>query len=191
MQDGITFDWHAEAATIDKWDADQVAWAAARLGVTPPRVTSGDMRRLLVTAGETTEPGIANLLLLQGQNAILSLILGLNSLTLYDNAHAYLGVGDGTTAVLATQTNLQGTNTAWAAVNASNPAMDAGSTITTATIAADFASGVAEWVGGWQEWALGNAASTGGRVLNRAVGVIGTGKSSELWTLNVTLGLGG
>lgn len=103
------------------------------------------------------------------------------SVTAFDNAHAYIGVGDSTTAFATSQTDLQ------AATNKLRKAMDAtypsgGSNVLTfrstfATTDANFA---------WQEWGVFNASSAG-TMLSRKVESLGTKTSAQTWVMTVTL----
>ncbi len=105
------------------------------------------------------------------------------SVTAFNNANSFIGVGDSTTAFAASQTDLQ------AATNKVRKAMDAtypsGSTnvvswrSTFATADANFA---------WQEWGVFNA-STGGTMLNRKVESLGTKAVNSTWQLTVTLSI--
>lgn len=103
--------------------------------------------------------------------------------TAFNNANAYIGVGDSTTAFAATQTDLQ------AATNKLRKAMDA----TYPTVAANvitfrstFATGDANFA--WNEWGVFNAAS-GGTMLNRKVESLGTKTSAQTWQFTVQITL--
>ncbi len=96
----------------------------------------------------------------------------------FGSASAYLGVGDGTTAFSAAQTDLAGSNRARKAMDASYP-QRTGNVI---TFRSTFATTDANWV--WNEWGVFNAASSG-TMLNRKVESLGT-KSGGTWTPTVT-----
>lgn len=101
--------------------------------------------------------------------------------TFFNNANAYIGVGDSTTTFSAAHTDLQ------AATNKLRKAMDAtypsgGSNVITfrstfATTDANFA---------WQEWGVFNASSAG-TMLNRKVESLGTKTSTQTWQFTVVL----
>ena len=105
------------------------------------------------------------------------------AITPFNNANAYLGVGDSSTAFANTQTDLQ------AASNKLRKAMDAtypqrATNVT--TFRATFATGDANFA--WQEWAVFNASSAGS-MLNRKVESLGTKTSAQSWQLTVNLTL--
>lgn len=101
------------------------------------------------------------------------------SVTLFNNGNAYLGVGDSTTAFAAAQTDLQ------AATNKLRKAMDAtfpqrsGNVV---TYRATFASGDANF--SWQEFGLFNASSSG-TMMNRKVSNQGTKTAGQSWELTL------
>ena len=102
--------------------------------------------------------------------------------TAYNNANAYLGVGDSSTAWSTTHTDLQ------AATNKLRKGMNATYPVTGTkkqTFRSDFLTGEANWV--WNEWGIFNAAS-GVTMLSRKVEALGT-KASGTWTLTVDFSL--
>ncbi|HEY5447033.1 MAG TPA: hypothetical protein VIJ87_21720 [Pyrinomonadaceae bacterium] len=115
-----------------------------------------------------------------GRNLMVQATIGA-SVTFFNNANAFIGVGDSTTAFSAAHTDLQ------AATNKLRKAMDAtfpsgGSNVITfrstfATTDANFA---------WQEWGVFNASSAG-TMLNRKVESLGTKTSAQTWQFTVTL----
>jgi len=121
--------------------------------------------------------GEGNLLLNVGCDIIWDLVVG-DSAVHFNNATATIGVGDSSTAAVATQTDLQ------AAVNKLYKAMEATyptSAAQKATFKSSFGSAEANWV--WNEWVV--KATT---CLNRKVEALGT-KSSGTWTLETTITL--
>lgn len=115
-----------------------------------------------------------------GRNYLAGAIVA-NPTTLFNNANAYLGVGDSTTAFSAAQTDLQ------AATNKLRKAMEA----TYPTIATNvitfrslFGTSDANWA--WQEWAVFNASSAG-TMLSRKVESLGTKANTQSWQLTVDL----
>ena len=97
----------------------------------------------------------------------------------FDVTHAYLGVGDGTTAFSATQTNLQGTNKL-------RKVVDEAPTFSTATInfVATFTTAEANYA--WQEDGIFNAVTTG-EMLTRNVAYLITKTSSVSVVFTKTL----
>jgi hypothetical protein len=112
------------------------------------------------------------------------------ALTYFNNANAAIGVGDSTTAAVATQTDLQ------AAVNKLRKGMDAtfpthtdGTTSGAASIIFKSTFTTAEANFAWAEWGLFNSPTAAtGRMLNRKVDALGT-KTVGIWVLTVTLTL--
>jgi hypothetical protein len=126
--------------------------------------------------------GEGNLLVTNGANLLWTALIG-GAITAFSNANARLGVGDSNTAAAVSQTDLQ------AATNKTRVAMDGGypSVSTNQTQwRSTFGSGVAEWAGGWQEWAIFNAASGATSMLNRVVANLGVKGASTTWQLLVT-----
>lgn len=103
--------------------------------------------------------------------------------TLFSNANAYIGVGDGATAFAVGQTDLQ------AATNKLRKAMDA-TYPTQAANVITFRStfGTAEANFAWNEWGVFNA-SSGGTMLNRKVESLGTKTSAQSWQITATITL--
>ncbi|HEY6021700.1 MAG TPA: hypothetical protein VIY48_18080 [Candidatus Paceibacterota bacterium] len=114
------------------------------------------------------------------RDVIASLVVGAGG-TVWNNANAYLGVGDSSTAFAVAQTDLQ------AASNKLRKAMDA----TYPTLAANvqtfrstFATGDANWA--WNEWGIFNAAAAGTMLL-RKVESLGTKTSAQSWQFTTTI----
>lgn len=118
-----------------------------------------------------------------GLNHLAGAIIG-EALTAFNNANAYLGVGDSTTAFSVGQTALQAaTNKLRKAMMASFPTR-AGAVL---TFKSSFGPSEANFV--WNEWGVFNAPSSG-TMLSRKVESPSLGtKSSGTWELTVTLTL--
>lgn len=114
-----------------------------------------------------------------GRNYMAGAVIA-NPSTLFDNSNAYLGVGDGTTAFSASQTDLQGTNKYRQGMSATYPTI-ATNVITFRSL---FATGNANFH--WQEWGTFNASSSG-TMLNRLVEDLGTKTSAQSWQLSVDI----
>lgn len=113
------------------------------------------------------------------RDLVCAMTLG-EAYTPFNSANAHLGVGDGTTAFNATQTDLQG-------VNKLRKAMDAGYPTRSGnimTFRATFGGTEANFA--WNEWGTFNA-STGGTMLNRKVESLGTKASGATWVLTVQI----
>lgn len=107
-------------------------------------------------------------------------ITGGASYTRFDNAHAYLGVGDSSTAYAAAQTDLQ------AATNKLRKAMDIGYPSRSGNVLtwrATFTTAEANYA--WNERGIFNA-SAAGQMLSRKVVSLGTKTSANSWQLTCT-----
>lgn len=113
-----------------------------------------------------------------GRNFIAGAIIGSGSL--FTAANARIGVGNGTTAFAATQTDLVGASKLRKGMDATFP------TVSTNTITARSTFTGAEANFAWEEWALFNAA-TSGVMLNRVVENNGTKKAGQTWIFEVSL----
>ena len=105
--------------------------------------------------------------------------------TPFNASNARLGVGSGSNAFAASQTDLQGSGKV-------RKAMDEGYPVATppkVVFKSTFAPNEANFP--WNEWGIFNAAS-GGVMLNRVVESNGTKQSNQTWVLEVevTFGLG-
>lgn len=129
-----------------------------------------------------------NLLMYGGASALWDLLIAAGTVTAFNNANAYIGVGNSSTAAAATQTDLQGASKHREAMDATYPSHTDGTTSGSATVTfkSTFESGDAEFA--WNEWGIFNA-SSGGRMLNRKVQSFGTKPASTAWALTVTITL--
>lgn len=160
---------------LDKFEGD---W-------TPEEIARGDADEALLESIDRE----GNLLLIGGVSALWERLIA-TGITAFDNANAYIGVGDSSTAAADTQTDLQAaTNKLRKAMDATYPAhTDSTGTAGSKNIVyrATFATTDANWA--WNEWGIFNA-STAGRMLNRKVESLGTKTSAATWQLTVTLSL--
>ncbi len=119
-----------------------------------------------------------NLMMNAGINLMLDLLIGGGG-TDYAPANGYLGVGNSTTAAVATQTDLVGASTA-------RVVLDAIATIAaeTLTFVATFGSAAGNFA--WAEVGIFNA-SSGGTMLTRSVAALGTKAAGATWVLTITL----
>jgi hypothetical protein len=136
-----------------------------------------------------------NLLLYGGISCLWQCLIGngtataAQALTFFNNANAYIGVGDSTTAEAATQTDLQAaTNKLRQVMDATFPTHTDATTSGAATITFKVTFGTAAANFAWQEWAIFNG-SSGGRALNRKVASLGTKTSAASWAFTVTVTL--
>ena len=122
-----------------------------------------------------------NLLLNEGIALLEDLLIGAGG-TAFNNANAYLGVGDSNTAAAATQTGLQAaTNKAYVAMAATYPQRSA----QTVTWRAVFDGSTGNF--SWQEFTVANGNSDASVNLNRKVENQGTKASGQTWTLDLAI----
>lgn len=133
-----------------------------------------------------------NLLLTAGVNRLVSLLIGAGGQA-YSPTFARLGVGDGTTAVTASQTDLAGPNKFFKACDNGFPN---GSTSATLTAQSTYDTNTANFA--WNEWGIdpgggGTSASNAvvvAPLLNRKVPSPSLGtKASGVWVLTVTIAI--
>lgn len=120
-----------------------------------------------------------NLLLNEGITELLTLLIG-GSATAFNNANARIGIGDGTAVADATQTDLQGTNKSYKAMDATYPQVS-GQTV---TFRSTFGPDDANY--DWQEFVVDNGA-TAGKTLNRKVENHGTKASGDTWVIELQI----
>lgn len=133
----------------------------------------------LFNASTFEKNGLAN----DGIDELFTLACGTGG-TKFDNANAYIGVGDSATAFAAAQTDLQAaSNKLRKAIEATYPTYGSSQKV---TFKSSFGGTDANWH--WQEFAVFNA-STAGVMLNRRVSDQGTKTSGQTWvvTLEITL----
>lgn len=115
-----------------------------------------------------------------GRDLVATMLFG-GTATAFNNANAYIGVGDSTTAFAVTQTDLQATT------NVLRKAMDTGyptQATNVLTFESTFASAEGNYA--WNEWGIFNA-STGGTMLDRVVEYNGTKLSGQTWILQIVV----
>jgi hypothetical protein len=125
-----------------------------------------------------------NMLLNEGIGTLLLLLTG-GTATAFNNANSYLGVGDSSTAELASQTGLQAvTNKLYKPMEATYPTI-VGQTI---TFKAVFSGAEANFA--WDEFTIANGNSNSAVNLNRKVSAQGTKIAGQVWTLSLGLTFG-
>lgn len=118
----------------------------------------------------------------EGLNLLTSLLCG-GAGTAYDNANAYIGVGDSNTAPAAAQTGLQAaSNKFWQGMEVSFPTSG---TSQQAVWKASIADGDAEYA--WEEFTITNASDDTGVNLLRTTASKGTKASGEVWDVTITV----
>jgi len=128
------------------------------------------------------EKSVGNLLLNEGITELLKLLIG-GTATPFNNANAYIGVGDGTTTAVPTQTGLQGINKFYKIVDSGYPQVSGQTVIFKAT----FESGEATF--DWQEFTISNGPNDSAINLNRKVEDHGRKGANDVWaiTLSITI----
>ena len=130
-----------------------------------------------------------NVLSTAGANLLLTALTSATNSTPFNTANAALGVGDSSTAAVASQTNLiAGTNAYRQVMDATYPIIatnQATFRISVGTSNANFA---------WQEFGAFSGVGTGspptgGTMLNRAVSSLGTKSNSASWVFTMTFSL--
>lgn len=190
--DTLTWDF---SWRCDKWTEDQVNFARMRLGVDPGTpVGSLELERLVGKPDEIVEvPG--NVLLNEGIQRLLDLLIAAGGVA-YNNANAFIGVGDTATAAAATDTELLATQNAanrfYKAMVASYPQRPGSNGAQSVDWRSDFTSTEANFI--WNEWTIAAGATTasgsgflvGTTNLNRKVQSLGT-KTTGTWTMTGTV----
>jgi hypothetical protein len=170
--------WHC-LWICEKWSEDAVNFAQKKLGKVG-EISSAELRRLLVKP-EIEEEIPGNMLLNEGIQLILDLLIG-GAGTVANNANAQIGVGDSSTAEVATQVDLQAaSNKLFKAMNATYPIR----TSQTMAWQSDFTTAEANYA--WNEWSVRNQAAAD-KNINRKVQSLGT-KASGTWTLTAQVTL--
>ncbi len=104
-----------------------------------------------------------------------------DSATFLNNANAYLGVGDSSTAFSAAHTDLQAaTNKLRKGMDSTYPLRSSG----VLTFRSTFTTGEANFA--WAEWGVFNASSSG-TLFSRKVEALGTKTSAQTWQLTATV----
>lgn len=124
-----------------------------------------------------------NLLTNYGINSIIWPGVAGGTYTAMSNANARIGVGDSTTAAVATQTDLQAaSNKTYVAMNASFPTYGTSQQL---VLQSTFTGAQANYA--WQEFISDNG--TAGHAMNRLVSSQGTKTSGQSWQVTLTITL--
>ncbi len=123
-----------------------------------------------------------NIFLNEGINLLWDLACGAGG-TPFDNANAYIGVGDSNAAAVATQTGLQaGGNKFYQGMVATYPTSGVSQI---AVFRAAIGDGDGEY--DWNEFTVANGNSGAATNLNRKVQAAGTKGAGETWTVTMTI----
>ncbi len=126
------------------------------------------------------KPIVLNSMLNEGSQQLIDLAIEADAVNYYTNALARMGVGDGTGAVVATQTGLLGGSTSFVAMEATFPSR----TTERVDFKGSYADGVAEFA--WEEFSVDNGASSN-KNLQRLLASKGTKGTGEVWTAEVQI----
>jgi hypothetical protein len=125
-----------------------------------------------------------NLLLHEGINdGIWAALVG-DLVTPFDNTNAYIGVGNSSGAVGASQTGLLGSPVAYMPMEDTYPIYGTDQAITFKSI---FASGDGNFA--WEEFTVANGDANTDINLNRKLSAQGTKQEGQVWTVSVTITL--
>lgn len=199
---------HAELAAVStsllirKWDEEQTAWTL--------RKADRDALFLLregnnvnirpetfsyygVQPAEVWQQDNVNNVLQAGWAALLGSIAGTSITTKWSATVGRIGVGDSSTAVAFTQTDLQASTNKFYQLISGAPTISTASSPATLVFAATFGTGNANYA--WNEFITdeGTASNTGPVVavcLNRGVASMGTKASGQTWTATETIQFG-
>ena len=142
-----------------------------------------ELRRKFSSLFKGEKKIVGNIFLNEGINTMWTAICG-GSFTPFDNAHAHIGVGDGTQPADATQTGLQGVNKCYKPMDSGYPQYGSDQK---AVFRATFGSADANWT--WNEWTVANGATDDAVNLNRKVETLGTKVEGTTWVFTVELSL--
>lgn len=121
-----------------------------------------------------------------GRDFIAAAIIGDETITPFDNLHAYIGVGDGDAELDPEHTDLQGENKERAGMSLGYPIRDpdGDGTLNKIAFRAEFGPSSANFA--WKEWGIFNA-ETGGVMLNRVVENNGVKEPGQTWIYEVEI----
>lgn len=116
-----------------------------------------------------------------GKYFIAGTVVGESTLD-FNNANAYIGVGNSSGTFAASQVDLQGGSKTRKGMDAGYPTRTSGSIM---TFRSTFSTSEANY--DWLEWGVFNGTSATGTMLNRKVEQLGTKNSSQSWQITTTL----
>lgn len=126
-----------------------------------------------------TEEIDGNLLLNEGITSLLTLLIG-GSETSFNNANAHIGIGDGATASVATQTGLLGTNKSYSPMDATYPQVSGNIVTFRSTFGPDKGNHA------WREFTVANGISDSAKNLNRKVeSALRSKASPDTWVIQL------
>lgn len=183
------------AGIVEKWDRDQTARAMAAYKGGKARLERADLYALVGPPALITEDPPSNILVNNGINRLLNLLIGTGSIGNYANGTARIGVGNGS-SVASTDTDLS------AAAGSSNryfqPCAGSYPSVSGQTLTAQATFGTGDGNFAWSEWGIDGGGGSGGTtvgtngasnsaLLNHKAATLGTKASGSTWTLTVTI----
>lgn len=172
--------------TCEKWSEEACVWVREKLGLLPDAPVGSDLLRQFMPP-EIVEEIPGNLLVNEGIQRLLDLLIVAGGVG-FNNANAYIGVGDTATAAAATDVELLATANAANRFYKGMVATYPQRTAQTVDWRSDFTTGEANFI--WNEWTVAAGATTasgsgflvGTTNLNRKVQSLGT-KATGTWTM--------
>jgi hypothetical protein len=189
---------------VERWDAEQTAWARNRLGqpwdadITPRQFASagpGGVAPYLVTHDEN-----CNLVCIAGMVALLGSIAGTSITNKFSATQGRIGVGTSATAAAYANTTLTGdtggaSTTSYFKLVSGAPVISTATSPATLVFVSVLGTAVANFA--WAEFGTdnGNAdsvsnATTGGIFFNHGISAQGTKAAGQTWTATETLSFG-
>lgn len=184
--------WSAEQTAYTLRRADRDALSLLRQGRNVS-IRPETFARYGVEPDEIWRQDNVNNVLQAGWVALLGGIAGTSITTKYSATVGRIGVGDSSTAVSYTQTDLQAATNKYYQLVSGAPTISTGSSPATLVFAATVGTGNANFA--WNEFITdeGTASNTGPVVavcLNRGVATMGTKASGQTWTATETIQFG-
>jgi hypothetical protein len=188
---------------VDRWDAEQTAWAASKV-TAPPGWQPGprDFARLGVEPYLTTIEENCNLVVQNGWIALLGGIAGATIAAKFSATNGRIGVGTSSTAAAYSQNYLQGdtgssSTTSYYSLCGAAPTISIGSAPASLVFTATFGPTLANFT--WAEFGTDNASASGVNLnglaggfilLNRGVSAQGPKQAGQTWTATETISFG-
>lgn len=177
--------------TFERFGPEEIDWVRKRMDRKAPwEPDILDFHRLKVPSIRTTQH-YGNLITNAGYSRIGNLFTNQGATQAFDATHTRIGVGDGTTAVAYTDTDLS------AAAGATHRLFNLVSAVGTIgatrtwTFSATFATGDANFALAWAEFGIDNGTAQGTTVtaplLNHALTTQGIKPNTQVWTATATI----
>jgi hypothetical protein len=172
--------WH-----VDRFDAEQTAWAAERLDRAP---TGAEMQQLGLLSYESSEV-VGNLITNAGWTRLMNLLTNQGATQALDATHTRIGVGNVTTTETYTDTDL---GAAAGSTNRWFQLVSGAGSLGTRTLAFSASFGTADGNFAWNEFGLDFGTASGNTVTaplfnHKAAIAQGTKAAGQTWTATATL----